>query len=99
MEWKYKNIEIWVDEDGLFCYEVDDKLYKKNTLSDAKIDIEQKTRSYYNFSDKDISKMLEKLDKRESEFVTALMRELSNHEDSAYCELGVHIDFNYCYGN
>ena len=97
MNWRHKNIEIWVDTDGLFCYEVDDKLYQKSTLFDAKIDIEKKTKSYYNFTDKDISKMLKKLEKREAEFVKALMCELIRHDNSAYCEQGVNIDFNYCY--
>ena len=97
MEWIHKNIKIWVDASGLFCYVVDDKLYQHNTLFDAKIDIEKKTRAYYNFTNKDISTLLKKLDKREAEFVKAIMCELENHKDSAYCELGVNIDFNYCY--
>ena len=97
MEWTHKNIKIWVDTSGLFCYEVGDKLYQSNTLFDAKIDIEKKTRAYYNFTNKDISTLLKKLDKREAEFVKAIMCELENHKGSAYCEQGVNIDFNYCY--
>lgn len=97
MEWTYKNIKIWVDNSGLFCYEVDGSFCQCSTLFDAKIDIEKKTRAYYNFTDKDISCLLKKLDKREAEFVKALMSELGDHKDSAYCEQGVNIDFNYCY--
>ncbi len=99
MEWTYKNIKIWVDTSGLFCYEVEDKFYQSNTLFGAKTDIEKKTASYYNFTHKDINNLLKKLDKREAEFVKALMSELENHKDSAYCELGVNMDFNYSYGN
>ena len=97
MEWIHKNIKIWVDASGLFCYEVDDNLYQCSTFFDAKIDIEKKTRAYYNFTNKDISTLLKKLDKREAEFVKALMSELEDHKGSAYCEQGVNIDFNYCY--
>jgi hypothetical protein len=97
MEWIHKNIKIWVDTSGLFCYEVDDKLYQCSALIDAKIDIEKKTKAYYNFTNKDISTLLKKLNKREAEFVKAIMYELDSHKESAYCEQGVNIDFNYDY--
>lgn len=97
MEWVYKNIKIWVNDSGLFCYEVGGNLYQCHTLLEAKIDIEKRTETYYNFTNKDIITLLKKLDKREAEFVKALMCELEIHKNSAYCEQGVNIDFRYDY--
>lgn len=89
MEWNYKGKIIKVDEQGLFSYEHDGKRYNNDTLSGAKRRIDELLEDYYTFNDKDIDKLCGKLDKREAEFVRALIEEIKLHEFNAYCEIGI----------
>lgn len=89
MEWEYKNITISVCSDGIFYFNHKGKGDCANTLIDAKRKIDVLTEGYYNFTEKDISRMLKKLDEREKDFVTSLINELNRHSSNAYCEIGI----------
>lgn len=89
MTWKYKKIIITVESDGRFYFSVNKNTYTANSLEGAKCKINELLEDYYTFNDKDIDKLCGKLDKRESEFVRALIEELKSHEYNAYCEIGI----------
>ncbi len=89
MEWNYKNVIISIENDGKFYFSVSKKAHTVDTLEAAKHIIDELSESYYTFNDKDIDKLCGKLDKRESEFVRALIEELKLHEFNAYCEIGI----------
>lgn len=89
MEWKYKNIIITVESDGKFYFSINGEVNIKNTLESAKFRIDELLEGYYTFNDKDIDKLCRKLDKREAEFVRALIEELKIHESNAYCSIGI----------
>lgn len=92
MEWNYKNVIITVKSDGNFYFSINGEVNIKNTLDSAKVRIDNMLKDYYTFNDKDIDKLCKKLDKRESEFVRALIEELKMHEFNAYCEIGISND-------
>lgn len=71
------------------------KKYTNDTLSEAKKEIDELTRDYYNFTNSDYNNMLNKLSKREREFVNTITKELGQHEGNAYCERDVEIEFNF----
>ena len=89
MEWNYKNVIISIESDGKFYFSLNGKVIIEDTLEEAKRRIDELLEDYYNFNDKDIDKLCRKLDKREAEFVRALIEELKRHEFNAYCEIGI----------
>ena len=89
MEWNYKKIIITVESDGKFDFSLNGKVNIEDTLEEAKRRIDELLEDYYTFNDKDIDKLCGKLDKREAEFVRALIEELKLHEFNAYCEIGI----------
>ena len=89
MEWNYKNVIISIESDGKFYFSLNGKVNIENTLEEAKRRIDELLKDYYTFNDKDIDKLCRKLDKREAEFVRALIEELKLHEFNAYCEIGI----------
>ena len=89
MEWNYKNVIISIESDGKFYFSVNGKVNIETTLEEAKCRIDELLKDYYTFNDKDIDKLCRKLDKREVEFVRALIEELKRHEFNAYCEIGI----------
>lgn len=95
MNWIRKGIEITVNQDGMFEYSIYGKKYTSPSLSQAKEKINEITKEYYNFTMADLKCLLKKLNNREKEFVLAVINELEEHSDSAYCELGVNLDFNF----
>ena len=93
MEWTYKSVIIRVETDGKFYFSLNGKVNIESTLAAAKHRIDELLEDYYTFNDKDIDKLCKKLDKREAEFVRALIEELKNHINNAYCEIGISDDF------
>lgn len=89
MEWKYKQVKISIDSDGLFYFKIGSILYTERTLNDAKRFIDEKLKSYFLFTQKDMDKLMSKLDKRERDLVRSLYQELKEHMGSAYCEQGI----------
>lgn len=89
MEWNYKNVIISIESDGKFYFSLNGKVNIEDTLEEAKRRIDELLKDYYTFNDKDIDKLCGKLDKREVEFVRALIEELKLHEFNAYCEIGI----------
>ena len=89
MEWEYKKIIITVESDGKFYFSLNGKVNIEDTLKAAKRRIDELLKDYYTFNDKDIDKLCKKLDKREAEFVRALIEEIKRHVFNAYCEIGI----------
>ncbi len=89
MEWEYKQVKILIDSDGLFYFKINGACYKEKTLENAKKSIDDISKSYYLFTQKDMDKLMSKLDKREKELVRSLYQEIEGHRNSAYCEQGV----------
>lgn len=89
MEWEYKQVKISIDSDGIFNFKIDNILYTEWSLNSAKRFIDEKLISYYLFTQKDMDKLMSKLDKREKELVRSLYQELKEHMGSAYCEQGI----------
>jgi hypothetical protein len=89
MEWNYKKVTIAVDSDGMFNFSINENVYIDSSLESAKSRIDIILKDYYTFSKKDIDILCKKLNKRESEFVRALIEELKCHEYNAYCEIGI----------
>lgn len=89
MEWNYKNVIISIESEGKFYFSVNREVKIENTLESAKSKIDDLLKDYYTFNKKDIDKLCKKLDKREAEFVRALIEELKRHDFNAYCEIGI----------
>ena len=89
MEWNYKKVIISIESDGKFYFSLNGKVNIETTLEEAKRRIDELLEDYYTFNDKDIDKLCRKLDKREAEFVRALIEELKRHKFNAYCEIGI----------
>lgn len=89
MEWNYKKVIIFIESDGKFYFSLNGKVNIETTLEEAKRRIDELLEDYYTFNDKDIDKLCRKLDKREAEFVRALIEELKRHKFNAYCEIGI----------
>lgn len=89
MEWEYKQVKISIDSDGTFYFRIDGILYTEWSLNDAKRVIDEKLKSYYLFTQKDMDRLMSKLDKREKELVRSLYQEIEGHRNSAYCEQGI----------
>lgn len=93
--WTYKNIDIQVDDTGLFEYCFQNKYYREDTLEKAKRSIEENTRSYYKITEQDYKNLLAKLNNRERHFISSIIQELESHANSAYCEQGLNLDFEF----
>lgn len=89
MEWNYQNVIIKIESDGKFYFSLNGEVETTNSLEAAKNRIDSLRTSYYTFNIEDIDKLCKKLDKRESEFVRALIEELKLHKHSPYCEIGI----------
>lgn len=89
MEWEYKQVKISIDFDGIFYFKIGSILYTERTLDGAKMVIDEKLKSYYLFSQKDMDRLMSKLDKKEQELVRSLYQEIEGHVGSAYCEQGI----------
>lgn len=89
MKWIYKNIEIIINSEARFFFNIRGKDFSTSSLDEAKEIINKALASYYTFSQADMDKLLSKLDKREQELVKSLYHELDNHIGSNYCELGI----------
>lgn len=89
MEWNYKNVIIKVESDGKFYFSIKNRNYVESSLELAKSKIDEILKDQYTFSKKDVDNLCKKLDKREAEFVRALIEELGIHADNAYCEIGI----------
>lgn len=89
MEWVHKNIRISINTEGKFFFNMRGKDFFTTSLDEAKEIISEALASYYTFTQKDMDKLLSKLDSREKELVKSLYQELDNHKDSNYCELGI----------
>ena len=88
MEWEYKNVKIVIDESGKFCFTVGDINYQKNSLVKAKETINIVTEKFYTITKEDLNKLFKKLTPREKYFIQDMIKELNNHANNAYCELG-----------
>jgi hypothetical protein len=89
MKWIYKNIEIEINSEGRFFFNVRGKDFSTTSLDEAKEIISKALAFYYTFTQKDMDKLLSKLDSREKELVKSLYQELDNHKGNNYCELGI----------
>lgn len=78
MKWIYKNIEIEINSEGRFFFNVRGKDFSTTSLDEAKEIISEILASYYTFTQKDMDKLLSKLDNREKELVKSLYQELEN---------------------
>ena len=65
MEWIYKKIKIEIESDGRFQFNFEDKSYHAQSLDEVKSLIDEYILSYYTFTQKDMDKLLSKLDSRE----------------------------------
>jgi len=93
MEWEHKKIKIEVRNDGRFEFDFKGTKYNEESLRDAQHQIDVLTKDYYNFTKMDVTNMLVKLNDRERELVNDMIEELKNHVNSAYCEIGVELDW------
>lgn len=93
MEWTYKNIKITVCSDGAFIFRYKDSEYTYYSLNEAKSKIDSLVSGYYTFTQKDMDKLMKKLDNREKELVRSLYKELKLHMRSNYCEMGIIEEF------
>ena len=95
MKWEYKNHTIEVNDNGFFAFKTADGLYRScDSLSKAKKLIDELMAEYYNMTQEQYKKLLDKLTDKEKDFVKSMVDELRIHEDNAYCELGLrYFDF------
>ena len=89
MEWIHKNIKISINTENRFFFCIRGKDFSTKSLEEAKEIINKALDSYYTFTQKDMDKLLSKLDNREKELVKSLYQEIKKHENTAYCELGI----------
>lgn len=89
MEWVHKNIRISINTEGRFFFNVRGKDFSTTSLDEAKKIISEALASYYTFTQKDMDKLLSKLDDREKELVKSLYQEIEKHIDNPYCQLGI----------
>lgn len=89
MKWIYKNIEIEINSKGRFFFNVRGKAFSTTSLGEAKGIISEILASYYTFTQKDMDKLLSKLDDREKSLIKSLYQEIEKHIDNPYCQLGI----------
>lgn len=89
MKWTHKNIEIGINSEGRFFFNILGKDFSAKSLEEAKEIINKALDSYYTFNQYDIAKLLSKLNKREQELVKSLYHELQYHMNNSYCEIGI----------
>lgn len=94
MEWEYKDIKIAINESGKFCFTIEDINYQKNSLIETKETINKITEKFYTVTKDDLDKLFKKLTPREKYFIQDMIKELSNHLNHPYCELGL-INFKW----
>lgn len=90
MEWNYRNVVITVEENGKFCFSINGKTEKVDSLEIAKSQID-----IYTFSKMDMDNLCNILTKREGEFVRALITELKRHNFSTNLK-EIDIDVTQC---
>lgn len=89
--WERKGVKIAIEADGLFHFTIGNEHYSKRSLMDAYNKIDELKKNYYTFTENDWRKMLEKLDDREKEFLSAMKDAFLEHGNNAYCQLGCEI--------
>lgn len=95
MEWNYKGVKIKVNSDGKFYFSFAGKFYAENSLGEAKSNIDNLTKDYYTFNEKDYKILLVKLTPREQHFIKNLVEAYECHLGNPYCELGYNLqDFD-----
>lgn len=77
MKWEYKKHTIEVDEDGFFAFTTIDGIHcSRATLCEAKQSIDINMKMYYNMTQEQYKKLLDKLTDKEKDFVTSMVKEL-----------------------
>lgn len=76
MKWDYKGIKITISKDGNFYFKVNKITSCECSLELAKRKIDTLLKKYYTFNENDINILCKKLNKRETEFVKALISEV-----------------------
>lgn len=95
MEWTYKGVKINIGSDGRFNFSFTGKLYRSDSLKEAKNNIDHLTKDYYTFNEKDYKTLLAKLTSREQHFIENLVEAYECHLGNPYCELGYNLqDFD-----
>lgn len=89
--WERKGVKIAIEADGLFHFTIGNEHYSKRSLMDAYNKINELKKNYYTFTENDWRKMLEKLDDREKEFLSAMKDAFLEHSNNAYCQLDCEI--------
>lgn len=89
MKWIHKNIEIEINSKGRFFFNVRGKDFSTTSLGEAKGIISEILASYYTFTQKDMDKLLSKLDDRGKSLIKSLYQEIEKHIDNPYCQLGI----------
>lgn len=92
--WTHKDIDIKINNEGLFEYDYQHVHHKAETLDGAIKDIDEIVKSYYTITKQDYKTLLSKLNDREKHLMKSIIEELGIHADSAYCELGLGLDFD-----
>lgn len=90
MNWEYKNIEININEQGIFYFTINNKRYEENSLDKSKKIIDNILNEFYTFTKKDLDRLYNKLTSKEKCFIDDIITELNIHANSNYCELGLH---------
>lgn len=88
MEWKHKNVVITIEDSGKFKYTIDGNTFRDCSLYYTKKRIDGILKNYYVFSKEDVDNLLKKLDDRETEFVSSLIKEIKEDRETILCEFG-----------
>lgn len=88
MEWNYKGVKIEISFNGNFYFSFAGKSYRSDSLEKAKSVVDNLTKDYYTFSEKDYKALLAKLTPREQHLIKNLVEAYKCHLGNAYCELG-----------
>ena len=93
MKWDYKNHTI-ERMSGMFEFRTaDGVLHSCASFDEAIKEIDELMADYYNMTREQYKQLLSKLTDREADFVNAMLWELYDHVDNAYCDRGVNMDF------
>lgn len=93
MNWKYRDINITIDSDGWFVFNVYNKEHRAESLKNAEKIIDEKL--IRRFDSNDLQTMFLKLNSNEQRFVKELILELSRHCFSNCCEMGISDEFPF----
>lgn len=80
MEWYYKRVEIWVDNNGMFKFTFDSTTEEFFTLQEAKEEIDKLTKEYFTVYKNDIKNALKKLDSREKDIFHHIIDVFEEHK-------------------